>query len=163
MLLPSSASTSTKIHLRPTIFFEAQTFFGQTLFLPKKIFFTPKLFLDQKKNFTKNSFLDQLCSWTSFFRLEYDQDSMTRRTSYTYVSYRIIQLITGALWLAFGSFFRIRIHQTISTICPQGKHSAIGGKRKRNILSLGKKYDNKLMFSKYFLVTEIQYFLTFPI
>ena len=120
-------------------------FFNEILFLVIKFIFGPNVFLNL------------------FFRLEYDQDSMTRRTSYTSVSYRIKQLITGTLWLAFGSFFRIRIHQTISTICPQGKNSAIGGKRKRNILSLGKKYENKLMFSKYFLVTEIQYFLTFPI
>ena len=62
---------------------------------------------------------------------------MTRKTWHSYVAFRIIQLMTGTLYIAFGSFFRLRIHQTLSEMCPQGKFSAIGGKQKRNILSLG--------------------------
>lgn len=77
-------------------------------------------------------------SKSSFFRLDFDKDT-TRKTSLTYVSYRILQLITAIIWIAFGVFFRIRIRQTISNICPLGKLSAIGGNRRRNIITLGNK------------------------
>jgi hypothetical protein len=69
------------------------------------------------------------------FRLEHDKDT-TRRTSQTYVLPRVLQLITAFLWVASACYFKRSIKRTISHICPHGKLSAIGGRKKRNLVTL---------------------------
>ena len=79
-----------------------------------------------------------MCIHLEYFplsRLEHDKDT-TRRTSQTYVLPRILQFMTAFIWVAFACFFKRSIKRTISRICPHGKLSAIGGMKKRNLLTL---------------------------
>ena len=102
-----------------------------------------------------------MCIHQDYFllpRLEHNKDT-TRRTSQTYVLPRILQFMTAFIWVAFACFFKRRIKRTISNICPQGKLSAIGGMKKRNLLTveddltmlatlvLGIAVDNAIIFS----------------
>jgi hypothetical protein len=76
-------------------------------------------------------FLDQ-----PLLRLEHDKDN-TQKTSKIYVHYRVLFFITAFIWGAFAIFFRRSVQATISRVCPTGNQSAIGGKKKRNIQTLG--------------------------
>ena len=49
-----------------------------------------------------------------------------------------MHLITSCLWGLGVLFFRIRIYMEMSELCPGGNLAAVGGKRKRNLQSLGK-------------------------
>ena len=76
------------------------------------------------------------CILLILFRLEPGKDN-TRETYQTYVVMRLLPLITVIIWAVAAISFTHRIRSMIRRICPQGKHSAIGGKRQRNILTLG--------------------------
>jgi hypothetical protein len=109
----------------------------------------PQLIKSYKGDLLEESVKGRMCLLKRFFenqlytfkmtvclRLEYGQDR-TRKTTHTYILPRILGLITAFLWGAFAAFFRISIRRTISRICPHGRMSLIGGKKKRNILTLG--------------------------
>ena len=55
-----------------------------------------------------------------------------------------LRFITIFIWVAFAAFFRKKVQTSINEICPHGKLSAIGGKKKRNIQSLGMVHGAKL-------------------
>ena len=69
-------------------------------------------------------------------RLEPGKDN-TRETSQTYVVNRILPFITAVIFATALISFSRAIRAFIQETCPQGKLSAIGGKRKRNIITLG--------------------------
>ena len=71
-----------------------------------------------------------------FSRLEPGKDT-TRETSQMYVVMRLLPLITMIIWAIGSMSFTRKIRATIRQICPSGKLSAIGGKWKRNIITLG--------------------------
>ena len=106
---------------------------------------TPHLIKSYKGDLLEDHVKGRICSmkrWKEFcyipshsiffFRLEFDKDT-TRKTSHTYLLPRINQIVTSCIWLFFFTFFKRRI----SAFCPQGVRSSIGGKKKRNILTLG--------------------------
>ena len=71
------------------------------------------------------------------FRLEHESEQ-TSTMVHTYIFPRLIHFITVFLWATAATFFRLRIKAAINLVCPQGKHSGLGGKRKRNIQTLGR-------------------------
>ena len=81
----------------------------------------------------------------TIWRLEHNNNLDSSRIQ-TYVFPRLLSGITVFLWAAFGTFFRFRVHAAISEVCPAGLLSAIGGKKRRNIITLGQ---YKHMFSLY--------------
>ena len=72
----------------------------------------------------------------AIYRLEHNDDGGSSRIQ-TYVLPRLQYGITAFLWASFGTFFRYRVHAAISEVCPAGLLSAFGGKRRRNIITLG--------------------------
>ena len=60
---------------------------------------------------------------------------------------QLIRLITFLIWGVFITFFRKSVQITISGICPHGKHSSIGGRKKRNITTFGMNNIFQLMAS----------------
>ena len=77
-----------------------------------------------------------LYNCTILLRLEHDKDN-TQITTNTSVLPCIFASIFSFIWGAFAAFFRKKIRATIYQVCPHGKLSAIGGKIKRNIQTLG--------------------------
>ena len=74
---------------------------------------------------------------TANFRLEPEKDD-SKGTSRTYIVPRLFHLVTSSLWGFFVVYFRVRIYTEMSGLCPGGNLAAVGGKKKRNIQSLGK-------------------------
>ena len=70
------------------------------------------------------------------FRLEHGQNN-SKEASRTYISMRLFPILTAIIWGYLAAFFRSRTRATIGKMCPQGKQSSIGGKHKRNIMTLG--------------------------
>ena len=70
------------------------------------------------------------------FRLEHDQDN-TRESSQTYIVPRMLPIMHTIIWGSCAVLFRTKIRATIHGLCPLGKLSALGGKQKRNLLTLG--------------------------
>ena len=99
---------------------------------------TPHFYNFMKIVFYYNSFC---------FRLEYGEDN-TKEASRTYIAARLFPIFTVIIWDTLAAFFRSRIRGTILRLCPQGKLSAIGGKFKRNIITLG----------RYFFLLIFQYY-----
>ena len=58
--------------------------------------------------------------------------------AHTYIIPRLFHYITAFLWATAATFFRLWIQAAIMVVCPQGKLSALGGKSKRNIQTLGR-------------------------
>ena len=73
-----------------------------------------------------------------FFRLEHDKVN-NRQTSHTYIVPRLFHIITAVIWGVMAISFKRTIWANIYMICPQGKLSALGGRLKRNIVTLGTK------------------------
>ena len=72
----------------------------------------------------------------SFHRLEHDNDN-SKETLDIYVKPRMFSFITAFIWLSFSVFFRSRVSKTIDQICLKGNLSSLGGRVKRNIITLG--------------------------
>ena len=66
-------------------------------------------------------------------RLERDEEAKEK----IYLVPRVLHIMTAILWAAGVTFFRVRVHTTIKEVCPLGVHSAIGGKKRRNIITMG--------------------------
>ena len=58
--------------------------------------------------------------------------------THTYIIPRLFHYITAFLWATAATFFRLRIQAAIMMVCPQGRLAAVGGKRRRNIQTLGR-------------------------
>jgi hypothetical protein len=84
------------------------------------------------------------------FRLDYEENY---KTSKTYAKFRILIIITLFIWGALAMFCRQRVHAIISRICPGGNLAAIGGKKKRNILTLGTRIHDEIFL--YFQAAQI--------
>ena len=80
------------------------------------------------------------------FRLDYEENY---ETSKTYAKYRILIIITFFIWGALAMFCRQRVYAIISRICPGGNLAVIGGRKKRNILTLGTRIPDKYYFSHF--------------
>ena len=69
-----------------------------------------------------------------YSRLVHDED-VTKTADQG--GFNINILITGFIWATYLMFFYRRVRTEISGVCPNGKMSALGGKRKRNLQTLG--------------------------
>ena len=69
--------------------------------------------------------------------MEYERND-TKDLVFTYIFPKLIASITATIWAFATLFFRLRIYMEMTELCPGGNMSAIGGKRKRNLQSLGK-------------------------
>ena len=85
------------------------------------------------------------------FRLDYEENY---ETSKTYAKYRILLIITFFIWGALAMFCRQRVHAIISRICPGGNLAVIGGRKKRNILTLGTRIPDKYYFFHFFVINH---------
>ena len=77
------------------------------------------------------------------FRLEHNDKINSSAIKYTYVLPRLLSGITAFLWAAGALFFRMRVRASITEVCPQGQHSAIGGRKRRNIITLGENFEKQ--------------------
>ena len=66
--------------------------------------------------------------------LEHEEEAKEK----IYLVPRLLHSVTAILWAAGVTFFRLRVHTSIKEVCPRGVHSAIGGKKRRNIITMGR-------------------------
>ena len=63
---------------------------------------------------------------------------------FTYIFPKLIALITATIWVFAVFFFRVRIYMEMAEMSPGGNMSAVGGKKKRNLQTLGEDQHSEL-------------------
>ena len=87
------------------------------------------------------------------FRLDIDTDKIGEFNRF-FIIPRLFIIITLFLWTAIALLFKRRIYSTIKEICPLGTMAALGGKAKRNIITLGIVHVHQVLMSLIFILVN---------